>query len=394
MKKIIMLIMCYFTYHSKCNAQFFRHCNCSGPDSINLDMSNKKDDYLIKRVPEPVQKILNQRNNNLYFYKTINLIAEPSTLSSFSDVVLYEKKEREKDPFVLNADVQPPIALGGKRWGLNTIHIVPHFKVRILENNRSHGDSSLPVRTPSYIPELIYYFSFKKFNKLIDSGKFYFGAFKAFHHSDGQDQGEFDNNGNVNFYNGNFGENAIFELMLGKVWETRSCNATFTKRIQYAKLSYEYHDSNLTNKAFYKYDMYGRNRVNFQYGISIMNSYNECVVDDHKCYFVANNQVKEKWRLVINSNYIIDRKYNSGNNLNHLNKEKFLALKRLNIYATGYWIIPGSVNAALFLQIGYWGSDSYNIYFAQSIAEVRFGLAVAFFKYPKSGDLQAPVYTY
>ncbi len=391
MKKTILILLIHLTYSQLYFSQIF-NCNCPPGNSVNLDVPCER--TIVPR-PEGVQNILNDRNNSLYFYKTMNLIAEPTTLSSFSDLVAYEKSERQKDPFVINGDVQPPIALGGKRWNYNTIHIVPHFKVRIFENNKTRGDSSLPVRTPSYMPELIWYFSFKSISQtILNDGAFYFGAFKAFHHSDGQDGNEFDKNGTVNFYNGNFGENAVFELMIGRYWEDRYANSLDPQNLQYIKLSYEYHDRNLTTKAFLNHYMYGRNRLNFQYGLSLMDMYNECIVDNGICYFVANNQVKERWRFVFNFNYITDRKYFSGDNIYKLKKENFFAVKRLNIYATGYWIIPGSVNAALFLQAGYWGSDSYNIYFAQSIAEIRFGLAAAFFRYPKSGDLQNPVYGY
>jgi hypothetical protein len=59
---------------------------------------------------------------------------------------------------------------------------------------------------------------------------------------------------------------------------------------------------------------------------------------------------------------------------------KFLdAGKRLNVWVTAYWIMPQTRSSALFAQAGYYGSDNYNIYFAQSLWQFRFGLAFGVF---------------
>ena len=188
-----------------------------------------------------IQERLDKRKRNYHFYKTMLKIQPPSLLSgggltSFTHNTLgYDKKN-----FILDADVQTPIPIGGKRFGLNTIHIIPRFMVRIFKDDANvpfgpRGDTSLAVRTPSTIPGIVWYFSPKgwwdperyydkelkkanrkegiKDDKLRDNR--YLGLF-IFHYSNGQDGNEFAVNDSVNAYNGNYGEQVIFEFIYGQ----------------------------------------------------------------------------------------------------------------------------------------------------------------------------------
>jgi hypothetical protein len=347
-----------------------------------------------------VLPVVEKRETNLEFYKTQNLITEPGTLSGgyVTDFTFNSDPRLQKKPFVLNGDIILPITFGGKRWGLNSLQFIPQVKIRILRTDKSRGDSSLPVRTPSYLPTLVYYFSCKKWQQNINNRRrFYFGALKAFHHSNGQDGNEFDTLGNINTYNGNFSENAVFEVLFGKSKEFdyyKSKIENPASAMYYYKVGFEYHPDFLSNMDIGKYHIYGHNRVNIQFGLLFMKIYDEFVNNKEgtKTYQVAKNVIKERWRFVGNISYITDRTYNSGSNFNSLKSESLWSLKRINAYVTGFYVIPESVNAAAFVQVGYWGSDTYNMYFQQSIVHVRFGLAFAFFKYPKSGDLQKNVY--
>ena len=179
------------------------------------------------------------RKRNFNFHKTLRYIQPPSTLSGGTitsytiNTLGYDKKN-----FVLDADVQFPIAIGGKRFGLNTIQIIPRFKVRIFQDDQNvpfgvAGDTSLAVRTPSTIPGIAYYFSF---NRWWDPTRRYDRALKnefprnerhefrdnkylgvyIFHHSNGQDGNEIAPNDSVNIYNGNYGEQVVFEFIYGQ----------------------------------------------------------------------------------------------------------------------------------------------------------------------------------
>jgi hypothetical protein len=361
---------------------------------IDLDQCDCKNQMEIRQQifssNPSLNNTLEARKRNLFFYNTMNMIAEPSSVSSLLNVTINNNPAAQKKPFILDANAQVPIALGGKQWNLNTLHVIPQFKVRIFQNDISQNDSSLPVRTPSYMPGLVYYFGFKNlYSERQNIHKFWFGGIKAFHHSNGQDQEEFTSSGKINTYNGNFGEQVVFETLGGYFTEFGLNDRNIPTRCFYSKIGLEIHPRKLTNQDFLNYKIYGRNRINIQSGLSIINVYDEYIRDGETCYIVAKDLSKERWRFIFNFSYILDKIYNTGENINNLKQQSLFSLKRLNTYFTVHYVIPGSINAAAFVQTGYWGSDQYNIYFQQSIFQFQIGLSFAFFKYPKRGDLQS-----
>ena len=387
-------------------------------------------------APPLAQSVTDQlkiRQKSLYYYKTLMQLQEPSALSIiFTDYTIVTSGDQKK-PFILNADVQTPIAIGGKRFHgkhgkwLNTVHINPQFKVRIFNDDTSfpfgpNGDTSLPVRTPSTIPGITYFGAparlwddnetsgFKLFDNL------HFGI-RVFHHSNGQDGNELDtlrpaNLGKVNLYNGNFGQNVVFEIIVGAktelvanktvrnsrsnqrklARENRPGKQIYLKmsreRELYWRLGYEFHPWNLSNEVFRDLAIYGRYRLNLTVGHSLLPSLWEFIGDGEKWCDVFNSTKYEQWRFTFNSNYILDRVYNTGNAY-ALEKVNFLdASKRLNLWLTAYRVIRETQNAALFMQAGYYGSDNYNIYFTQSMWQFRFGLAFGAFNRPNYPDKQ------
>lgn len=109
-----------------------------------IDLVTRRCDAEADSVKNSLQNLgllglINDRERNLKFYKTLTLISEPSTLSCLSDITINENPYRQKKPFILNADVQTPVTLGGKRWGLNTIQVIPQIKIRIFNNDNSRG---------------------------------------------------------------------------------------------------------------------------------------------------------------------------------------------------------------------------------------------------------------
>src|SRR5690349_8566992 len=65
--------------------------------------------------------------------------------------------------YFLSADIIPQFLIGGD-WTRFVLHITPRYKVRIFHNDKVAGDSSLPVRTPSYMPGATFYVPIKFFN--------------------------------------------------------------------------------------------------------------------------------------------------------------------------------------------------------------------------------------
>lgn len=361
---------------------------------------------------------------NQEFHRYIRRIVEPSTVTSFLtwnwNLTDYRKKN-----YVLDADIQTPIALGGRGWGLNTVHIIPRFKVRIFNDDDGmplYKDESLAVRTPSYMPGIAYYHSFKEVwgdQKAKKGIPDMYAGFYAFHHSNGQDGPEFftQDPNKVNVYNGNFGEQIVFELIHGgrirktikfrndtssylqsvtdklnkkerEIAQTEDHNGkTLTVRTGRARelswrVGYEEHFKKLTNQEFLAHNLYGRHRVNLNLILTYFHTDWDLVGNGEKWCTVVPDSEYERWRLALTASYIVDGQYNRGS-LDALESVGFFnAGQRLNMYFTAYRVLGSSEFTALFIRAGYMGSDSYNIYFNQSIWEVKAGLAFGFFDQP------------
>jgi len=374
---------------------------------------------------------LERRTNALDFFKMMRQLAEPSTISFFgTDKTWYTNSDHQKKLFILNGDIQTPIALGGRRWTIknkifwgkrnlmNTLHIVPRFKVRIFKNDYvKFQDTSTAVRTPSYLPAITWYLGReKKWRQSKTSRRNYtssrFFGIKLFHHSNGQDGDEFNPDGTINFYNGNFGENLVPEFIIGGIREYEARPFFLfnlkkfkkqpdaktapgqARRLFYWKASFEPHLKKLfgiplTNAVFDSLNLYGRYRANLQLGWSVLPGYRE-LLKSGDCYIqVTEREERELFRLLLDFSLIADPDYSVGDR----NKRKQVGLgldKRVNLYATLFWRITGAPNASLFAQFGYWGSDPYNIYFQQSLFQLRGGISMAFYKFSENPDLQLP----
>ncbi len=400
-----------------------------------------------------VQSRLNTRTRNNNFYNTLRMIHPPSILSggtvtSFTINTLgYDKKN-----FILDADVRFPISIGGPRFGLNTIHIIPRFKVRIFQDDPDvpfgiKGDTSLPVRTPSTMPGIAWYFSFDKlwnpeasFNSSLkqaiadleyNSSKErrealrpfrdnkYFGI-HIFHHSNGQDGIGIYANDSVNLYNGNYGEQVVFEPIIGgqrkfaingdfpcrdgkcqKVVD-RNKNRDKEAFIKSSRgvvfnwrVSWENHPFSLSNPEFRdlsdyntrynmtfpeKSRMIGRNRLNARFSVQMIPKLIEYIVDKDKWCLITPEASYERWRFMADFSYILDRDYYRGPDMLSLEKVGFFGVnRRFNAWFTAFHVLKRSQFTALFAEVGYSGSDRYNIYFNQSLWQIRYGVAFGFF---------------
>jgi hypothetical protein len=395
------------------------------PCDANPPLSNCTEEY------EPsISKAINKRISSYNFHYTLRKIHEPSTVSSFSNWNIYNLGYQKKN-FVLDGDLNTPIAIQGpQKFGLNTLHIIPRFKFRIFQNDENfpfgnNGDQSLPVRTPSAMPGIAYYWSSfnwwtQKANNLLRNK--YLGLY-VYHHSNGQDGIELDsvNIGEINTYNGNFGENLVFEFIIGgKIEEfiigsnnilastqilcsekeyqkfeeykfgKKITRKTGLKQELYWRVSYEYHPKYFTNSVFDSLDTYGRHRLNinisylrfFKLWEFIGGENQWCALDEEKNY--------EKWRHTLNISYILDKNYNRGNFIKPENVTYSNLKRRLNISYSIYYVLGKSQYSALFAQIGYFGTDNYNIYFNNSYATFRIGFAFGFFDQPNSANLIKP----
>lgn len=412
--------------------------------------------------PADVQLRLQQGDDGVSFYRDMLLFSEPSTISPYGlDHTGQCDQANQKKMFVLNADIRPVIALGGRARGLghfglgglgrfvHTVHVIPRFRVRIFQDDPAMGDSSLPVRTPSYMPGLQYFISTRglwrqhglpsdadrnKFSGRLRRTKWY-GTFYAYHHSDGQDGSEFypatskvpsARIGAVNTYNGNFSELVVFETGIGGTFEQdiyvspkngrlrtnvlkrllriRPADTARVaqgspdddppltirnfrsrgERVWYWQGTYEWHGKNLTNKAYAAYQVYGRHRLNLRCAYIYAPILRNILFSDEKQqYYAANTfQQVERHRFILNASYILDNHFRTGETIYALSPVGwFDPSKRLNVDLAYHWRIPGTAYTSLFTQVGYYGSDPYNVYFQQSFWFARAGLALGFFRY-------------
>mgnify|MGYP002713094106 CR=1 FL=1 len=391
-----------------------------------------------------INERLRLRARNYDFHNTLRYLQPPSLLSGGTlTSYTFNNLGYDKKNFVLDANVQFPIAIGGKRFGLNTIQVIPQFKVRIFQDDENvpfgpNGDISIPVRTPSTIPGLAYYFSFdrwwdptRRYNKELkrsfdrkDRHEFrdnkYLGIY-IFHHSDGQDGSEIYPNDSVNIYNGNYGEQAVFEFIYGQQRKFVASGNTYGQRPHKKKVisknqvnreifiresqgvelnwrvSFEWHPYKISNEVFRDLSqlgpypersrMLGRTRLNARASVHLVPKLIEYLSNGKQWCLITPGQAYERWRFMLDFSYILDNNYFRGPNINELEKVGPLGLnRRLNLTGSVYHVLKRSKYVAAFAKGGYIGNDRYNIYFNQSLWELKFGLAFGFFNQPEQQD--------
>lgn len=384
-----------------------------------------RESYTWEELSHCAQCVLKARANAKAFLQTSMLVAEPSTVSSSFGFVLGPAQSafsllentmnsdllRDRKPYVLNADIQPVFALGGPRWVIgsarwekpiySTIHFIPRFKVRILANDPERGDGSHPVRTPSYMPGAEYFISAGRFWDPKVSGTRHYLAFKAWHHSNGQDTdgGEFDSKGWFNTRNGDYNETLVLQAAYGGIARLRrpeppkmdndTAYRVHARKFGNARTPRE--SGPIAWKAGLSHSPWMTDSVNPYFGntritlsfTQIWAPWRRDIVRHEGEVFVTAEPwtLKEQFRLDWRMEFIADEphKYRSG----PYGKGKpytYARLdKRLNLYGTLYYVFPRMSGAGVFAQAGYYGSDPYNAYFQESQWFWRIGLALGSF---------------
>lgn len=372
---------------------------------------------------------LEARKHGGSFYSASVILAEPSTVSSslrihigpgqsgFSpfENTMNTDVDRDRKPYQLNADIQPMFPVGGERWVIggerwerpiySVLHVVPRFRVRILANDAARGDSSSPVRTPSYMPGLEYFISAGKLWNPDGRSQHYF-SLKAWHHSNGQDidGGEFREDGFYNTRNGDFSEQLVLQASYGGViglipgkslfrldsdtMMRRSRGVHSRQRIP-GSLSPVAWKAGVSHSPWVTDSVkpyFGNTRVHLVFTRIWAPRKRELVRNSEGVYIPAENWgFKERWRLDWRLEYIADEPaqyrngpYGRGEAYGYKRLDK-----RLNLYGTLYYVFPHVTHTGLFLQAGYYGSDPYNAYFQESQWFWRIGIAMSAFIRPE-----------
>jgi hypothetical protein len=332
-------------------------------------------------------------------------VSDLTLMSAYSeyDKVWPNYSPFEKKPFYMIAQINTPVPIGGKwaktvKSGLRfALFFHPDFEIRLLRNDPSRGDSSTPIRTPAFKPGFTLFVTQRK---LWDNraDKHYF-ALKIYHNSNGQDGTHFrpQDGGYYNRYNGDFSDLIIFQLIYGGFYSidhipvdtalhinhNRYNRVLYTSSNFYWKGSFTFYPPRFIDSVLNAQSMYGKYRTEAQLGWILAPVYQEGIKGRQDSRFVPmyKPEKRERFRVYLDMEYIWDLPYRTGPIQDLQNVKIYDITKRLNISLTGSYRIWGTPFAGLFCQIGYYGSDPYNVYFQQSMFFVRAGLSAGFLVY-------------
>lgn len=231
-------------------------------------------------------------------------------------------------------------------------NVSPSFKIRERKDSRlmavltaqiiirMYDEPSYPVRTPSYIPQLTFYFLTG--NEQASKKLTLFGRFA--HHSNGQDGNFYDEDGDINLLSGNFSTNFI-ELGLIKSSYSNHFNA-----FRFFKSSVEIHPKSwMLDEMRGIYSGFRWHNTFLAYKLPMGSDFNKSQK--------ANFSIKVETTLM----------------LDNINNSETFDLNRLNAGLTFYYHPKFLEDIGLFVQF-YHGADYYNIYFNHQIDTIRFGL--------------------
>lgn len=345
------------------------------------------------------------RESAMDFYGTLMHTADLTLLSAYSE---YDKswpnnKVFANKPYFIQAQLNTPIPIGG-RWAKTVktgmrfaVFLHPDIEVRLLRNDKARGDTSTPIRTPSFKPGATLFITH---SRLWDNrpDKHYFG-FKVFHLSNGQDGPHFrpQDGGYYNRYNGDFSDFIIFQVIYGgtylfdhqKIDTSKAIYRSHYNRTLYAssqlywRTGVTFYPKVFVDSQLVAEHMYGRYRSNIQIGWIYAPVYQSGVYDHkHGIYKVRSQpERRERFRVWLDMEYIWDAPYRTGPLGDLRTVPIYDITKRLNISLTGSFRVWGTPFAGLFVQMGYYGSDPYNVYFQQSLLVLRAGISGGFLVY-------------
>ena len=230
-------------------------------------------------------------------------------------------------------------------------NLIPNFYIRQSKNSRLMGvltpqivirmfqEESFPVRTPSYMPQVTIYYLLKE--KADSRSLSLYG--RAGHHSNGQDDVFFFDDGSINLKSGNFATNFL-ELGLIKT----NLNTCFNA-YQFFKTSFEIHP-----KGFIQEELEG---IYSQYRWHNAFSIFKLAADETQKNSKKPNISMKGETIWMFGDY------------NHL---AAFSAERLNLSLTFYYHPKLLEDIGLFVQF-YHGSDYYNMYFNHRLDVFRFG---------------------
>ncbi len=250
-----------------------------------------------------------------------------------------------------DANVSSNFFVSPTSWPVGLV-LNPMFKLRMFLNQ-----PSAPIRTPS---NMIGATLFRHLGGVVeDLNGYRILLFSFYHHSNGQDPGSYDNDGNINLYTGNFGVNHIdLGLQQGtyRVFNSKKIN-------NYFRLSYQHDfiigEVDVETGLKELEGEYGQDRIHLKFASHRIRS--------AKSLETSSNSDLNIVRWGVNSTLVLQTNGVSFSNLTEaINAEAFI-----------YWKMKSTPSLWFTGSVGWLGHDYYNIYFRESTFIVRVGLAAS-----------------
>ena len=236
------------------------------------------------------------------------------------------------EPLMFEANVNPSFIVRERDDSKLMALLTPQITIRM------YNKESYPVRTPSYIPQISFYYIANKkeaLNWLVLFGK-------IAHHSNGQDGKFYNEDKSINLKTGNFATNF---LEFGFI---KTGYSNIHKAIKTVKSSLEIHP-----KSWMLTELQG----NYS-GLRWHNSFTS-----FKFPLKDNDNEKANFSLKAQTTLFLDK----------LNNVDTFNINRLNTSLTFYYHPKFLEDIGLFVQF-YRGMDYYNIYFEHQLSIMRFGI--------------------
>lgn len=239
---------------------------------------------------------------------------------------------KKLNPLIFEGQISPDFLFTLSKKRTTGIAFFPKIVIRM------YNEESFPVKTPSYMPSLLYYhrikspFTRKIFRFFTSEEQLAFITYRVSHHSNGQSGTYYTvNTDSVNFINGNFSTNAA-EIAFS--WSTI--------------------DSGSVGKAFVNGRIAYERQLNFEREISLMNTYyfNKITLESHIIY-------SQKFKAYINYAFMFGTK-------------KFGTRQSLDLYLV-YKPFHKLTDFSVFMR-GYFGPDYYNLYYVNSLRVLTLGI--------------------
>ena len=237
------------------------------------------------------------------------------------------------EPLIFEANISPSFIIRQRKdsrlMGVLTAQIII----------RMYNEESLPVRTPSYMPQITAYYLLN--DKKAANKHTIFG--KVAHHSNGQSGDFYDENGDINLISGNFATNF---MEIGYIFNSH--NSRFNAE-KFFKTSFEIHPQSWMFEEMH--GMYS--------GFRWHNTFSAFKIP------VGNSDTKKRAQISLKVETMIM--------LDDINGWDTFESNRFNGSLTFYYHPKFLEEIGFFVQY-YHGMDYYNIYFIHQIDVLRFGI--------------------